>query len=70
MQLRVTKLDNKYKDVRKRVKQQREFDVMQKRPSRNAMARFREEPFQLRYAREYENRTKQQTKGNLETEQS
>ena len=45
--------------VKKRVKQQREFDVMQKRPSRNAMARFREEPYQLRYQREHgENRTK------------
>ena len=59
MQLRVTKLDSKYSGVRKRVKQQREFDVMQKRPSRDAMARFREEPYQLRYQRAHgENRTK------------
>ena len=55
--------------VKKRVKQQREFDVMQKRPSRDAMARFREEPFQLRYQREHgENRTKWPAKRNTEKE--
>ena len=60
MPLGVTKIDNKFKStVTKRVKQQREFDVMQKRPSRDAMARFREEPYQLRYQREHgESRTK------------
>lgn len=45
-------LDSKFK--RKRIKiieRQQEFNVMQKRPSRDAMARFREEPFQLRYQR-------------------
>lgn len=64
-------LDSKFK--RKRVKiieRQQSFDVMQKNPSKDAMARFREEPFQLRYVREHERRTKQQTKGNFETEQS
>lgn len=71
MPIDVTNIDGKFKRKRtKIIKQQHEFAVMEKSVSKDAMARFREEPFQLRYAREYENRTKQQTKGNLETEQS
>lgn len=62
MQLRVTKLDNKYKRKSTRsVKKQREFDVMEKSVSKDAISRFREEPYQLRYQRmreEHENKAK------------
>lgn len=52
MPIGVTCIDNKFKRKRtKIIKQQRELDVMEKCPSRDAMARFREEPFQLRYQR-------------------
>ena len=52
MPIGVTNIDNKFKRKRtKIIKQQHEFAAMQKRPSRDAMARFREEPYQLRYQR-------------------
>ena len=53
-------IDSKFKRKRmKIISKQQEFDVMEKRAARDAMERFREEPFQLRYAREHgKNRTK------------
>ena len=71
MPIGVTNIDSKFRRKRTEIiKQQHEFAVMEKSVSKDAIARFREEPFQLRYAREHESRTKQQTKGNIETEQS
>lgn len=44
--------DNRLKPPKQnKVKQQREYDVMQKRPSRDALVRFKDEPYQLRYQR-------------------
>ena len=60
MPINVTSIDNKFKRKKqKNVKQQREYDSMVSRPSELAMERFKAEPYQLRYAREYgQSRTK------------
>ena len=60
MPIDVTNIDNKFKRKRtKIIKQQHEVAVMEKGVSKDAMTRFREEPYQLRYQREHgENRTK------------
>ena len=70
MPVSVTRIDNKFKStVAKRVKQQAEFAVMMKEHTVEAMDKFKEEPYQLKYMRTYgTNRTKQQTKGNTEKE--
>lgn len=45
-------IDNKFKKKRTRIlTKQREFDVIEKRASTDVIARFREEPYQLRYQR-------------------
>lgn len=52
MPIGVTCIDNKFRKKRtKKITKQQEFDVMQKRPSKDAIERFREELFQLRYQR-------------------
>lgn len=52
MPIGVTCIDNKFRKKRTRViTKQREFDVMEKSVSKDAMARFREEPYQLRCQR-------------------
>lgn len=52
MPIDITCIDNKFKKKRTRIlTKQREFDVMEKRASRDAMERFKEEPYQLRCQR-------------------
>ena len=60
MSIDVKSIDNKFKTKKhKDIKRQREFDGMERHPSKMAMERFKTEPYQLRYAREHgENRTK------------
>ena len=68
MPVSVTRIDNKFKStVVKRVKQQAEFAVMMKEHTVEAMDKFKEEPYQLKYMRTYgTNRTKQQSKKNID----
>ena len=47
--------------------QQREFDCMMKEKNKDALERFKEEPYQLMYMRMYEaDRTEQQSKKNID----
>ena len=68
----IHRTESKFK--RKKIKddtKQREYDtiVISKEKSQEAIDKFHEVPFQLKYMRTYgTNRTKQQTKGNTEKE--
>ena len=68
MHINRERIDSKFKKKNTSIlNQQREFDCMMKEKNKDALERFKEEPFQLRYMRMYgTNRTKQQTKKNID----
>ena len=62
MPINVTSIDNKFKGKKQKdMQRQREFDGMERNPSKMAIERFKTEPFQLVYQRmrkQYEENTK------------